>query len=152
MDEIDIQLLETMQRQPDLSQRDLADRVGLSQNAFWRRLKKLEDGGIIKGRSLKLNREALGLSLVVFTMIRTRSHSAQWLETFRRHVSNIPEVTDFFRIGGDQDYLLKIVARDMASYDHVYQRLIDKVELDSVTSYFTMEAIIENRGLPLRAG
>lgn len=152
MDKIDILLLEAMQRQPDLSQRDLAERVDLSQNACWRRLKKLEESGVIEGRSLKLNREALGLSLVVFTMIRTRSHSAQWLETFRRHVTNIPEVTDFFRIGGDQDYLLKIVARDMASYDHVYQRLIDKVELDSVTSYFTMEAIIENRGLPLRAG
>ena len=67
-----------------------------------------------------------------------------------RHTTRMDD--RFFRIGGDQDYLLKIVARDMASYDHVYQRLIDKVELDSVTSYFTMEAIIENRGLPLRAG
>ena len=141
-----------MQRRPELSQRDLADAIGLSQNACWRRLKKMEDGGIIEGRSLRLNREALGLNLVVFTMIRTRRHSAEWLETFRRQVATIPEVTDFFRIGGDYDYLLKIVARNMASYDNVYQRLIRKVELDAVTSYFAMEAIIENRALPLQPG
>jgi len=152
LDRIDIRILEELQRRPDLSQRDLADAVGLSQNACWRRLKKMEDGRIIEGRSLRLNRDALGLNLVVFTMIRTRRHSAEWLETFRRHIATIPEVTDFFRIGGDYDYLLKIVTGTMASYDDVYQRLICKVELDAVTSYFAMEAIIENRALPLQHG
>ena len=56
---------------------------------------------------------------------------------------------DFFRIGGNYDYMLKIVTRDMQSYDRVYQRLIEKIELDAVTSYFAMEAIIEGRPLPL---
>jgi Lrp/AsnC family transcriptional regulator len=64
-------------------------------------------------------------------------------------VSSIPDIVDFFRIGGDYDYLLKIVTSDMASYDAVYQRLIQKVELESVTSYFAMEAIEEQRPLPL---
>jgi Lrp/AsnC family transcriptional regulator len=83
-------------------------------------------------------------------MVRTRHHSLDWLTRFRAHVSTIPEVIDFFRIGGDYDYLLKIVTRDMASYDAVYQRLIAGVELDSVTSYFAMEAIEEQRPLPIR--
>ncbi len=82
-------------------------------------------------------------------MLRTRHHSAEWLETFRRHVQTIPEVIDFFRIGGDYDYMLKVVTESMESYDGVYQRLIAKVELDSVTSYFAMEAICEQRELPL---
>ena len=82
-------------------------------------------------------------------MLRTRHHSADWLQAFRRHVLTIPEVVDFHRIGGDYDYQLKVVTEDMASYDRVYQRLIEKVELDSVTSYFAMESIAEGRPLPL---
>ncbi|MEW5423701.1 Lrp/AsnC family transcriptional regulator [Amorphus sp. 3PC139-8] len=150
MDETDLKLLAALQAAPDLSQRELAERINLSQNACWRRLKKLEDSGVIVGRSLRLDREALGLDLIVFAMIRTRSHSAEWLEKFRRHVATIPEVIDFYRISGDYDYMLKIAARDMANYDRVYQRLIEKIELDNVTSYFAMEAIFDNRPLPLR--
>ena len=68
---------------------------------------------------------------------------------FREHVSGIPEVIDFFRIGGEYDYLLKVVTHDMKSYDKVYQRLIEGINLDAVTSYFAMEAIEEQRPLPV---
>ena len=149
IDLIDRSLLAELQRDAALSQRELADRVGLSQNACWRRLKNLGDAGVLQGSAARVDREKLGLSLVVFVMLRTRHHSAEWLQTFRRHVLTIPEVIDFHRIGGDYDYQLKVVTSDMASYDRVYQRLIEKVELDSVTSYFAMEAIAENRPLPL---
>ena len=149
IDQIDAKILLELQRNAGLSQRDVAERVGLSQNACWRRLRALEDDGIIRGRTLLLDRAKLGLGLTVFVMIKTRHHSANWLRTFRTHVSSIPDIIDFFRIGGDYDYLLKIVTADMASYDAVYQRLIQKVELESVTSYFAMEAIEEQRPLPL---
>jgi len=86
---------------------------------------------------------------VVFVMLRTRHHSADWLADFRRHVLAIPEVVDFHRISGDYDYQLKVVTEDMAGYDRVYQHLIDGIELDSVTSYFAMEAIAEARALPI---
>jgi len=149
LDHIDRKIIAALQTDAALSQRDLADRVGLSQNACWRRLKALRASGIIKGTTIRLDREKLGLGLVVFVMVRTRHHSADWLKTFRRHVSNLPEVVDFFRIGGDYDYMLNVVTHDMASYDSVYQRLIERVELDSVTSYFAMEAIEEQRPIAL---
>jgi Lrp/AsnC family transcriptional regulator, cysteine-sensing transcriptional activator len=148
-DQIDKSILSALQADSSLSQRELADLVGLSQNACWRRLQALNASGIIKGSSARLDRQKLGLGLVVFVMLRTRHHSADWLTGFRRHVATLPEVTDFFRIGGDYDYMLKVVTEDMAGYDRVYQRLISKVELDSVTSYFAMEAILEQRPLPL---
>jgi len=141
--------LRALQRDASLSQRDLAEKVGLSQNACWRRLKLLEERGIIRGRTLQVDRNKLGLGLVVFVMVKTRHHSTAWLQTFRQHVSSIPEIVDFFRIGGDYDYMLRIVTTDMESYDSVYQRLIQKVELESVTSYFAMEAIEERRPLPI---
>ncbi|UWQ92687.1 Lrp/AsnC family transcriptional regulator [Aliisedimentitalea scapharcae] len=148
-DHIDRSLLRELQRDSSLSQRDLADRVGLSQNACWRRLKALNESGVLQGSGARVDRQALGLDLVVFVMLRTRHHSTEWLQQFRRHVLTIPEVIDFHRIGGDYDYLLKVVTQDMASYDSVYQRLIEAVELDSVTSYFAMEAIAEARPLPV---
>lgn len=149
VDQIDKRLLAELQRDGGLSQRELADRVGLSQNACWRRLRALTDTGLLKGSRARVDRRKLGLDLVVFVMIRTRHHSADWLAAFRRHVLTIPEVVDFHRIGGDYDYQLKVVTEDMTSYDRVYQRLIAGVELDSVTSYFAMEAIAEDRPLPL---
>ncbi len=148
-DQIDRRILAELQQDTTLSQRALAEKIGLSQNACWRRLQALNKSGIIKGAIARLDRERLGLGLVVFVMVRTRYHSADWLRTFRARVTDIPEVIDFFRIGGDYDYMLKVVTRDMASYDKVYQRLIDKIELDSVTSYFAMESIEEQRPLPL---
>lgn len=148
-DEIDIRILREMQRDASQSQRELAEKVGLSQNACWRRLRLLEERGIIQGQTIRLDAAALGYGLVVFAMIRTRSHSAEWLKQFRAHVVSIPDVTDFYRIGGDYDYMLKIVTHDMKSYDRVYQRLIEKLDLETVTSYFAMEPIIEGRSIPI---
>ncbi len=148
-DEIDARILRELQADAGQSQRELADKVGLSQNACWRRIRLMRERGLIRGQTVRLDAQALGYGLVVFAMIRTRSHSAEWLKKFRVHVSSIPDVVDFYRIGGDYDYMLKIVTRDMKSYDHVYQRLIEKLDLETVTSYFAMEAIAENRPIPV---
>lgn len=148
-DHIDTALLRALQKDAGLSQRDLAEKVGLSQNACWRRLKALRDSGIILGETVRLDQQALGLGLTVFVMIRTRHHGKDWLDVFRREVAAIANVIDFFRIAGDYDYMLKVVARDMNDFDLVYQRLIEKVELDTVTSCITMEAIVNGRDLPV---
>lgn len=149
IDQYNLDILRAIQSDNSLAQRELAERVNLSPNACWHRVQNLKDQGIITGQTVKLDRKKLDLGLVVFVMLRTRHHSVDWLDEFRRHVSTIPEVIDFYRIGGDYDYFLKIVTRDIESYDTVYQRLISKVELDSVTSYFAMEAIEEQRPLPI---
>ncbi len=149
LDQFNKAILRLLQRDGALTQREIADKVNLSANACWNRIQALKKDGLILGQTVRLDREKMGLGLVVFVMVRTRHHSIDWLETFRRHVSNIPEVIDFYRIGGDYDYLLKVVAADMAGYDAVYRQLISGVELDSVTSYFAMEAIEEQRPLPI---
>ena len=76
-------------------------------------------------------------------------HGKDWLDLFRREVAAISNVIDFFRIAGDYDYMLKVVARDMNDFDRIYQRLIEKVELDTVTSCITIEAILNGRDLPV---
>ena len=148
-DQIDRALLRALQRDARLSQRELAEEVGLSQNACWRRLKTLYESGLIEGHTIRLDPAQLGLNLTVFVMIRTRHHSKEWLETFRSEVTRIPNVIDFYRLAGDYDYMSKVVAEDMNAFDQVYQRLIDTVDLDTVTSYMTMEAIADARDLPI---
>jgi Lrp/AsnC family transcriptional regulator len=149
IDESDRRILRALQRNSARSQRELADEVGMSQSACWRRLKALEESGLITGHTIRLDPQGVGLDLTIFMMVRTRQHSSKWLATFRKEVSAIPNVIDFFRIAGDYDYMLKVVAADMNDFDRVYQRIIAKVELESVTSYVTMEAILSGRDLPV---
>jgi len=149
LDDFDRRILRALQRDGTRSQRDLAEEVGLSQSACWRRLKSLEESGLITGHTIRLDPRRVGLELTIFMMVRTRQHSSKWLATFRKEVSAIPNVIDFFRIAGDYDYMLKVVAADMNDFDRVYQRIIAKVELESVTSYVTMEAILSGRDLPV---
>jgi Lrp/AsnC family transcriptional regulator len=149
LDSIDRSILRCLQKDASLSQREVAEQVGLSQNACWRRIKALQDSGLIAGQTLRIDPNRLGLGLTVFVMVRTRHHSADWLQIFRREVSNIPNVIDFYRLAGDYDYMIKIVAEDMNAFDQIYQRMIAKVELETVTSYITMEAIVSNRDLPV---
>lgn len=147
---VDAKILLALQREGNLSQRALAEKVGLSQNACWRRLKRLHDEGLIEGYHARVNSKLVGLDLTVFMMIRTRNHSADWADKLRRHVSSIPDVIEMHRIGGDWDYLLKVVTRSMEGYDRVYQRLTSGLEIETVTGLFAMETIFENR--PLRCG
>lgn len=151
MDRIDIEIIEALQANPSASQRRIAEIVGLSQNACWRRIRLLEEAGIIRGRALQLDRSKLGLDLVVFTMIRTRHHSADWLRKFRAQVIAAPEIVDVFRIGGEYDYMLKVVTSNMSGFDRVYRHLIDGLDLETVTSHFAMEAIAEDRPLSVRS-
>lgn len=145
VDGIDLRILTCLQRDSAISQRDLADQVGLSQNACWRRLRRLNESGLIRGSRADVDLTALGFDLTVFVMIRTRHHSKEWADSFRKHVERLPEVIDFYRIGGDWDYLIKVVTRGMSGYDGFYQKLITNFDLATVTGFFSMEAIINNR-------
>lgn len=145
MDRLDQRLLMALHKDASASQRELAERIGLSQNALWRRLKRLQAEGIIKGSRPRIDLARLGFDLTVFAMVRTRHHSLDWAEGFRDHVARIPEVVEMHRIGGDWDYMLKIVTRGMAGYDSVYRRLTTGTELETITGYFSMETMLEDR-------
>ncbi|PJE26362.1 transcriptional regulator, AsnC family [Pseudooceanicola antarcticus] len=149
IDQTDRRILRALQIDSSRSQRELAEDVGLSQNALWRRLKNLESQGVIHGYGARVDPVAVGMGLVTFSMIRTRHHSADWLKALRQVLIATPEVVGFYRISGDYDYMLKIATEDIAAFDRVYQHITARIELDTVTSYFAMESIIDDRPLPL---
>ena len=149
LDRIDAAILRVLQKDASLSQRDVAERVGLSQNACWRRILRLKETGVITGQTLRLDHDRIGLGLTVFVMLRTRDHSPEWLETFRKTVLGIENIIDVFRIAGDYDYMLKIVAENMNDFDRIYQRLIAGAALETGTTYIGSEAIADRRALPV---
>ena len=145
---MDRRLLAELQRDVTLSVDELSERVNLSRNACWRRVKLLEERGIIRGRVALVDADRIGLGLSVFVIIRTSSHDPDWLRKFREAVTSFPEITGVYRMSGDLDYVLRARVPDVKGYDRLYQRLIAKVPLSDVSASFVMEEIKETMMLP----
>jgi Lrp/AsnC family transcriptional regulator len=149
IDPVDCALLSELQKDATLSVDELSERVHLSRNACWRRIKRLEEEGIIRARVALLDAAKLNLGLTVFIAVRTAHHEAGWLEKFSAAVRDVPEIVGVYRTTGDIDYLLQAVVPDVAGYDALYKRLIARIALSDVSSSFVMEKIKETTALPL---
>jgi len=152
LDKTDRKLLALLQQDCTLSLQALADAVNLTTTPCWKRLKKLEDDGIIRRRVALLDGEKLGLSLTAFMLIKTQQHNRQWYQEFVGVVQSLPEVMAFYRMAGEYDYLLRIQVADMKQYDAFYKRLVNGVSgLIDVTSSFAMEEIKYTTALPVES-
>ena len=149
IDDIDRRILTELQRAADLPLDQLGERVGLSRNACWRRVKAMEASGVIRQRVALLDAEKLGLGLTVFMQIKAARHDAEWLERFARATRTMPEVQGVYRMTGELDYLIRAKVADMKGYDRLYQRLVAKVPMGDVSASFVMEEIKETTALPL---
>lgn len=149
MDTIDKKILQALQSDSSGSIADIADRAGVSQTPCWRRIKKLEEAGVIEKRVALLNPKALNLTMTAYVMVKTAHHDENWLRRFSDGVEDIPEIVEIHRMAGDIDYLLKVVAGNMSEYDAIYKRLIQVAELSDVSASFSMECIKATTQLPL---
>ena len=149
MDAIDRKILAVVQQDASLSVAEIGQRVGLSSTPCWKRLQKLEAEGVITRRVALVDQEKIGLGITVFVSVETGDHSQDWLKRFAETVSAMPQVMEFYRMAGDVDYMLRVVVRDMQSYDAFYKKLIETVPLKNVTSRFAMERIKSATALPL---
>ena len=149
LDSADLKILDLLQSDASRSIADIADRVHLSQNACWRRIKRLEEEGVIVKRVALLNPEKLGVGVTVFVSVRAGEHSEKWLETFASAVRKMPEVVEFYRMTGDVDYLLKLQVADIAAYDRVYKSLIKAAPIADVSAAFAMEELKRSTAMPL---
>ena len=149
LDAIDRRILTVLQQDATLALQAVAEQVGLSPSPCWRRIQKLEQGGYIKARVTLLDPDKMNVGVTVFVAVRTSQHSLEWLEKFACAVREIPEVIEFYRMSGDVDYMLRVVVPDIAAYDAVYKRLIQRVELSDVSSSFAMERIKYTTALPV---
>jgi Lrp/AsnC family transcriptional regulator len=149
LDHLDRRILAILQRDAGLSLEELGDRVGLSRNAVWRRVKALEETGIIRARVALLDPEKLGLGLTVFMMIKAERHTTDWLDNFTRATADMPEILGAYRMTGDLDYLIRARVADVKAYDRLYKDLIARVALHDVSASFVMEETKETTALPV---
>ncbi len=149
LDRFDLAILRTLQRDATISLSALASKVGLTATPCWRRVQQLEKAGVIRGRVALLDRRRLGVGVTVFVAIRTNRHDLAWFQSFHSLVASIPEVTEFYRMAGQTDYLLRVMVPDIGAYDQIYKKLISAGGITDVDSSFAMEEIKYTTELPL---
>lgn len=149
MDAIDKAIIEVLQRDSGTPVSEIAESVGLSQTPCWRRIKKLEEDGVIGKRVALADPAALNLRLTAFVMVKTAQHNEAWLKKFAEAVRRIPEVIELHRMSGETDYLMKVVCPDMERFDRVYKKLISAADFSDVRSSFSMETLKSTTELPL---
>jgi DNA-binding Lrp family transcriptional regulator len=124
LDETDLSILRALSRDASRGAGSLARDLGLSQPAVWRRIRRLEEAGIIKGHRLRLDAEKLGFGVTVFLGVKLATKGRVSLEDFERAVTAIPEVQTVEHVLGMYDYRLRVVARDIADFERVLRRRI----------------------------
>lgn len=148
MDAIDRKILDILQADATVAVATIAERVGLSAAPCWRRIKKLEDDGVITRRVVLVDRRKANVPMTLFVSVRTTRHAVEWLEEFRRAIGDISEIVEAWRLTGEVDYLLRIVVPDIDAYDAVYKRLISRVEFADVSSAIAMEEMKYTTAVP----
>jgi Lrp/AsnC family transcriptional regulator len=148
IDRIDREILRLISADATLSLAEIAAEVGLTPTPCWKRIRRMEEAGIISRRVALLDAAKVGLPVSAFVAVETSDHSDEWLKRFAEVIAATPEVVDAWRMSGDVDYLLHVVVPDIAAYDAFYRKLIAAVPLRNVTSRFAMERM-KHAPLPL---
>ena len=146
----DYRLLDALQNNTALSQIDLAERSGMSRTSVWRRIREMEDAGLIEGRVALLNPRALGLQIHVLLSVSMVQHSDRTRKEFEEYVEGLPEVMECYSVSGDRDYLLQIISKDMESYnDFLNTKILHHPSVHSASSSFALRRVKYTTTLPL---
>lgn len=150
-DRFDRQILQVLQQEGRISNQELADRIGLSPSPCLRRVRALEESGLITGYRALVNGEALGLSLTALIHISMDQHTPERFNHFEAAISEIPEVMECLMITGQSaDYQLKVVAKDMASYQDLLLNRITRIQgVTGVLSSFVLRQVVDKTAIPV---
>ncbi len=149
LDLIDRKILAELMRDGTLPVAQIAEKAGLSQTPCWKRIQKLEAGGVVTSRVALVDPDKLGFGLTVFVGIEAPDHTAAWREAFVKATGAIAEIMEVYRMAGEMDYLLRVAVPDMLAFDQLYKRLTDAVPIKNVTSHFSMERMKFTTAYPL---
>jgi DNA-binding Lrp family transcriptional regulator len=150
LDAIDAKILDLIQYDASLSVAEIADRVGLSSSPCWRRIKRLEDVGVIQRRVTILDREALGLNFEVYATVKLSLPTKENLDAFETAVNRWPEVTHCATVTGGEDYVLRIITRDMHAFDDFLREKILSLGLVSnIESRIVIRSVKNATAVPL---
>lgn len=150
LDDIDRAILRFLQREPDLTVQELAERVNLSHTPCWRRLKRLETEGVIRGRAVLLDPEALDLPITVFAEVKLQQHDEQTLEQLEEAARSCPQILECFSMSGQSDYIFRIAVKSVSDYERFLKRvLLHLPGIASVNSSFALKCVKLTTILPI---
>jgi len=150
LDEIDSILLDYMQKNARMTNAELGKLVGLSPSGVQKRLRKLEEKGIVERYAAMIDRRRLGYDLLVFVKVNIQGHTPELIARFDDAVREMPEVLESHRIIGDADYLLKVVVRDREQLDHfLMNQLLSLNSVERVSSYLVLKEVKETSSIGL---
>lgn len=151
LDRFDLKILRELQRDGDLSNQDLAEKVGLTAAPCSRRVKQLQESGVIRDRVVRLNERAIDLNLFAILHISMDKHIPERFETFEKTIQSLPEVMECYLITGhDADYQLKVAVPDMDRYHDILLGKITRITgVTGVKSAFIMRKVVDSTAMPL---
>jgi len=150
LDNIDAKILHVIQNDAALSVAEIADKVGLSSSPCWRRIKRMEEDGIIKQRVTRLSRQKLGLDFEVFVAVKLAMPNKENMEKFEQAIQTMPEVVQCAVVTGAVDYMLRIVTSDMHAYDRfLREKLLSFSLVSDVQSRIALRQAKDTTALPL---
>ena len=150
LDSIDKTILSLLQSDGNLSAAEISEKVNLSQSPCWRRISRLEEEGYIKNKVVLLDRQKLGLNSVVFVNIKLSAHGRKMLREFEEAVVSFPEVVECWTITGGVDYSLRIVTKDIQSYEvFLRQRLLQLPHILEAQSHVGITEVKHTTELPI---
>jgi Lrp/AsnC family transcriptional regulator len=148
MDTIDCKILDILQADASVPIATIAETIGMSTAPCWRRIRRLEDDGVITRRVALLSRRKVNVPMTVFVSVKAPRHAVEWLQAFRRLIADVPEIVEAWRLTGEADYQLRIVVPDIETYDLVYQRMISRLEFSDISSAIAMEEMKYTTAIP----
>tara|TARA_R110002124_G_scaffold231103_2_gene396300 strand:+ start:196 stop:705 length:510 start_codon:yes stop_codon:yes gene_type:complete len=149
-DEIDQKILDLLQHDSDTSVNVISEAVGLSVTPCWRRIKRMEEAGLIKKRVVLVDQARANVPMTIFIGVTTSRHEINWLQKFCDLIDEIPEIVEAYRLTGTVDYILKVIVSDMAAYDQVYKKMIERLDFNQVNSMISMEELKFTTAIPTK--
>jgi Lrp/AsnC family transcriptional regulator len=147
---IDRRILRLLQHDADLSAAQVAERVELSQSPCWRRIHRMQEEGLIERKVALLNPKKLGLSMTIFVSIKLSGHGRRHLTEFEEAIIGYPQVLECYTMAGGMDFMLKVVAKDIASYERFLRdHLLQKPHVQEAYSNIAMSEVKRTTELPL---
>jgi Lrp/AsnC family transcriptional regulator len=146
----DRRLLNELQRDARRNQSELAEQVGMSRTSCWRRIREFEEAGLIERQVVVLNPKIAGFNIQVLLLVAMTEHTDKNRQSFERHVSLLPEVTECYSVSGDRDYVLHVVVKDMESYNEFLNaEILKHAAVRSASSTFVLRRVKYSTELPL---
>lgn len=150
LDDFDRRILDCLQTSPQLSMIEVAERVGLSHTPCWRRVRRMENAGLILGKLTVLDPRALGFPVSVLASVRIRNHDEAVLEAFEAEVCSHPEIVECFAMSGESDYVIRVLARSIDDYEQFLRRvLLHLPGVDAINSNFALKHVKLTTNIPL---